>query len=185
MLAFEVAQQLRKQGDQVALLVLLTPSRLIHDVGAFDSMKKDASLPKEISRHLQKVAELSPRERLNYVLRRTKAKTRHLPKAVTYPIRKRVENLLCKIYLRLGWLLPPSLRSPYILQVYFKAMDAYQPEVYPGRVIIYRSTPMWRAITAGDTEVHEVPGNHTDILKEPYVREWAEGLKSYLEQAQA
>ena len=24
-----------------------------------------------------------------------------------------------------------------------------------------------------------------DILKEPYVREWAEGLKSYLEQAQA
>ena len=112
MLAFEVAQQLRKQGDQVALLVLLTPSRLIHDVGAFDSMKKDASLPKEISRHLQKVAELSPRERLNYVLRRTKAKTRHLPKAVTYPIRKRVENLLCKIYLRLGWLLASFASKP-------------------------------------------------------------------------
>ena len=185
MLAFEIAQQLRKQGDQVALLVLLTPSRLIHDVGAFDSLKKDASLPKEISRHLQIVAELSPRERLKYVLQRTKVKTTQLPKAVTYPIRKRVENLLWKIYLRLGWLLPPSLRSPYILQVYFKAIDAYQPEVYPGRVIIYRSTPMWSAITAGDTEVHEVPGNHTDILREPYVREWAEGLRSYLEQAQA
>src|SRR5437763_3447 len=38
-----------------------------------------------------------------------------------------------------GRLLPPALRSPYIIDVYYRALRSYVPQEYPGRVTIFKS----------------------------------------------
>jgi thioesterase domain-containing protein len=101
------------------------------------------------------------------------------------PIRKFVQDKLCRAYLGLGLTLPVSLRSRYVLKMYFKAIDDYRPEPYSGRVVIFRPTPAWRTLITGNAEIREVQGSHTDILREPYLRAWAQELKMCLEQAQS
>src|SRR6266480_8059393 len=43
----------------------------------------------------------------------------------------------------------------------------------------------WRALADNGIEVHEIPGSHLDIVKEPHVGELAKKLGSCLERAQA
>ena len=42
----------------------------------------------------------------------------------------------------------------------------------------------WRALAGGGIEVHEIPGSHLDIVKEPHVQELAKKLSGCLERAQ-
>jgi aspartate racemase len=42
----------------------------------------------------------------------------------------------------------------------------------------------WQKIAAGGLEVHDIPGDHIGILKEPHVRVLAEKLKACLDKAQ-
>jgi thioesterase domain-containing protein len=41
----------------------------------------------------------------------------------------------------------------------------------------------WRALAGGGIEVHEIPGSHLDIVKEPHVGDLANKLRSCLEKA--
>jgi hypothetical protein len=123
---------------------------------------------------------------VSYVFERIEHKVEACFAKLTEPVRNLAETAACKIYVGLGLLLPPRLRSPHILKVYFRAIDDYEPEVSPGRgrVIIFRGTPRWRTFVGSGVEIQDVPGGHWDILKEPHIRVWAERLKSYLEEAQ-
>lgn len=82
-----------------------------------------------------------------------------------------------------------------VRRAYEEAAREYVPRVYPGRVILFRSgeRPLtefcdphkgWSAY-ASQLEIHEIAGNHDDILLEPQVRSVAEQLKACLEQADA
>jgi thioesterase domain-containing protein len=43
----------------------------------------------------------------------------------------------------------------------------------------------WSKVTEAGLEIHDIPGNHGSMLKEPQVRSLAEKLRACLEQAQA
>ena len=181
LVAFEIAQQLRKQSEEVALLVLVAPSRLEDDKSLNIPLNESISVTREISRHMQEIRGLSAPGAFSYVFERARVRF----DSAASPIRKFVQDKLCKACLGLGFTLPASLRSPYILKMYFKAIDDYRPDAYSGRVVIFRPTPAWRTLTTGNAEIREVQGSHTDILREPYVRAWAQELKMCLEQTQA
>ena len=90
-----------------------------------------------------------------------------------------------------GHLIPLKLRGPYILDVYNRALTQYVPKAYPGRVVVFkaadddRDTQHWTQLAPKALELHVVPGNHDDILKDPYVLGWAKKVKAYLDETSA
>lgn len=81
-------------------------------------------------------------------------------------------------------------------QALLYAARFYRPPVYPGRVTLLRarngsqvSTPEalwgWDRVAARGVELHEVPGEHLELLKAPRVAEVAATLQRCLARARA
>jgi amino acid adenylation domain-containing protein len=80
----------------------------------------------------------------------------------------------------------PHLHHPWGVQR--DLADAYQPRIYPGRVVLFKATdPLptvfhafdppevgWRRWAANGCEIHAVAGGHIDMLDEPHVGEISE-----------
>jgi hypothetical protein len=117
-----------------------------------------------------------------YLLQRVKSKAVDSALKIIPPVQK----LAIRTYLGLGRPLPPSLRSRYILEIYFKAIRRYVPELYSGRLTIFQTnvesadTVRWSALARGGADVHHFPGDHRSVLEEPHLQAWAETLKSSL-----
>ena len=73
------------------------------------------------------------------------------------------------------------------------AVRDYAPQVYDGKVTLFWASADlrtsidlvegWRALAGGGIEVHEIPGSHLDIIKEPHVQDLAEKLGACLKRA--
>ena len=68
----------------------------------------------------------------------------------------------------------------------------YAPQAYPGRITYFLSElrkeephGKWHELAVGGLDVHKMPGHHTSMLREPYVRVVAEQLRACLDEAQA
>ena len=186
MVAFEMAQQLRKKGEEVALLFLLDADDPGNEISSSPNGLTNISFRDEILRHLRNLARLGALEKLAYVLVRVRQKITEMPGR----IRKIPKNGVCKIYLAMGCPLPLSLRSYYILEIYDNAHRNYVPQFYPGVAVYIKSEKRasdhqlnYERAIAGGLEVHEIPGGHLDLIQEPYVRVWAEKLKDALQKA--
>jgi thioesterase domain-containing protein len=65
-------------------------------------------------------------------------------------------------------------------------MKNYFPKVYGGRLTIlalkenFRILQPWEKLALGGLDIHEVTGDHQDVLKDPHVKVWAEKLKTFL-----
>jgi aspartate racemase len=189
LVAFEAAQQLKSQGEEVSLLVLLDPSSLSSGKASSSRMPRSPNgftrvtlYYDNIRRHWRHLAALGLHEKLAYILVRVQGKV-HASKLL--------KKVLCKGYVSLGYPLPSSLRSPYILAIYHQAVQDYVPQPYPGWVILFKGATRsydslfdWQKLIVGELEMHEVPGAHLDITKEPYIQCWAETLKACLDKAQ-
>ena len=75
------------------------------------------------------------------------------------------------------------------LEVEYEALTTYVPQVYGGRITLFRARagPLfhffppdmgWTNLAAGGVDVRVVPGSHTTMLAAPYVRVVAEQLKA-------
>ena len=78
-----------------------------------------------------------------------------------------------------------------LYQVYCANIDAmmnYEPKSYPGRITFFRASESlrgspydpvqdWRLLAADGVEVHLMPGNHYNMLREPAVLVLAEWLR--------
>ena len=190
MVAFEMAQQIKNQNETVGFLVLLSPATLQHDrfISHLKQNPSGASTNGRLSRnnfarHLQNLKPLGPQERLTYVLKKVKG-------ATMLWLRESVCEIGEKLYLRLGYPLPPSLRYHHRMNVYTEANRAYVPEVYSGRIVIYKdegcSEPQsWETLAAEGFEIHEVPGDHFSVLAEGNVKIWGKQLSADLHRAQS
>jgi len=192
LVAFEIAQQLKKLNQGVPLLVLLDPvNPRVRPLSAsapmtFRSSTNGKSWVDEISRHRLNLESLKANEKVHYVLERAKGKIMN----ITSPFDKTLKKMAYEACLALGYPIPPSLRSRYILDIYDQTVADYVPEVHLGRLMVFKAAEdcdpdRWERLALGGLEIHEIPGNHTDILKEPYVRGWAELLKIQIDSAQS
>ncbi|HEY7216742.1 MAG TPA: thioesterase domain-containing protein, partial [Candidatus Binatia bacterium] len=181
--AFEMAQQLLKQNDTTSLLVLLDPP-------ALNNCTTGSANSRSVG--------IWAREALNRQLKAIRArgavtdKARGVIKQFAGSIKKQAVRvggkLIIKFSLMFGYLIPLTLRGPYILEVYDRALAQYFPKAYPGRVVVlkaaddHRDVQHWKELVPNALDLHIVPGNHDDVLKNPYVMSWAKKLKIYLDE---
>ncbi len=178
-IAYEMAQQLTKQGEAVSLLALIDPVSLNLSSGSADL---STSFVTRFSGHLTQLEALSLDTKLNYILEKT---------------RKRfvdgIKRTACRVYHLVGLSLPPALQSFYVDKIvygtiYPKARDAYVPQSYPGNAVIFHAEESsydpeldWKKLITGGVEIQNVSGDHLSILAEPHVRLWAEALSTCLQ----
>lgn len=90
-------------------------------------------------------------------------------------------------------LLDESAISPMLRIVYANAQAAYRyvPQNYPNRITLFRAAEQsdsigddptlgWSAV-ASDIQLHQVPGNHLSLLKQPHVQTLAQQLRRCLD----
>ena len=127
--AFEMAQQLRRAGESVDMLVLLAPSPVRPPEGVGRIAANSGTPPVKIgprfgarlSRHWHAFTQLGARQRIAYALRGARNRTARVgAKARVYWRRASLQ-----IHLIMDWELPVELRSPYVLDLYRRALRVY------------------------------------------------------------
>jgi aspartate racemase len=193
--AFEMAHQLRNQGQDVRLLALLDPGvtgngRMSSPISSIlrSSFRTITRFCAGFHRHLHRLALLRPRQKLTYLWRGVRWRV----EAKIQKIETAIKKIVCSFYLAIGRRLPPGLRVFYFVQVSRRALQEYVPQVYPGRVIVFPTEEMtkdarsqWERLAGGGVEFHVVPGSHSNVLTETNVRLWAKKLRTCLDAAQA
>jgi aspartate racemase len=178
--AYEMAQQLLAQGQQVGLLALL-------DVGAwgfYDTLPKREyyrlvilSWLRRIKFHSGNLVALPMSGKLTYL--RQKEKT----------IKRRINNRRFQKnyfkYLDSSHGLPRALQN--VKKCNFLAAKLYRPKPYAGRITVFQATDRlshpidpqitWKHLALGGVDAFEVPGDHLTLVDEPHVQVLAEKLK--------
>ena len=178
--AFEMAQQLARDGEEVPLLFMLDPPGKLRE--------PSPSARERLREHVVELGRLGPRGKVGYLLRAIHMFGRQQYWRTRDAINASVERLRWKACLGRGTLLPPSLRSPYILDLYRHALRVYAPSRYSGRVLIFRRGTMpyrppmdWMDLTTCEIQVYDAAREHTDLTKEPHVSVWAARLRESLD----
>ena len=178
--AFEMARQLTIEGDEVALLFMLDPPGYPQSPPGRD----------QVRRLLDDMAPLGLGGKLAYLLQRLRTAVSSFLGARKARIVGRIATWRSQACVRSGRLLPPSLRSRYILDVYRRALRSYVPQSYAGRATIvkgdgicYRPPYDWMVLLTGELETHAKPGGHMDMTKEPHVAAWAATLKDAIDRS--
>jgi len=181
LIAFEMAQQLQQQEQEMALLVLL-------DSGAPRGqlpVPSDPSMAVEAAHHPP-----------NHSMHRLGEKFQTVRWTAKERLLKDAKTATCEVYHRIGKPLPPSLQTFYVDQVvygkiYPKAHRNYVPQSYSGRVVYLKSEDPrervagWKKLVPQGLEVRSVPGNHFSMLAEPHLKSLAQTLKECLAGARA
>lgn len=179
--AFEMAQQLYAQGAEPALLVLFDASApgSVQRVGTTDKLRgfwqrlRDQGVP--------------------YLVRKVALKGDHWRQQLV----KRSRDIASYCYRLAGSDLPVRLRYYQVQEAHSRTMARYKIQRYPGKIIVMRAVergylgmellgtredPMlgWGALAGGGLEIHDVPGEHGNVLNEPHVRTVAEELETVL-----
>ncbi len=191
-IGFEMAQQLQRQGEKVALLALF--DTVLEDTEAlsyFASLsglemfrRKAAFWGRRISFHVVNLVKLSAKEKVAYVRKATKT------------LRRRFRSRIWKRRFNPETFVPGATQDVLKLvnETNNLAAKRYEPRVYPGAAVLFRATDqkivgpndpeeIWRHLAAGGLTVHPVPGDHLTLLGEPNVQFLAEKLKVCLEEA--
>ena len=191
LIAFEIAHQLKKAGEDVALLAILEPGPLRTCGPAQSDMVTDnrgyTETPGErVSRHINKLKTLGMVHAVNYVSERVWGAIIDW----TRPASTFTKKVVCGLCLRYGLTLPVLVRSFHILGVYRRARKDYEVQAYPGRITLfarelpYVSPSTWDGFATDGVQIHQVTGGtHTSILEQPHLEDWAEKLKKSLKVA--
>jgi aspartate racemase len=161
LVALEMARRLAEKQEEVRALILVDTYL---PVG-----KKGQSL-------LGKFFGLSTEQKLAYLKKRSTRYARG--------IKRRIDAIS----------LPQSIKD--VREACAVAEKQYLPKVYGGRVVLFRASEKalrglddpqegWRKYAAGGIEVHEIDGDHGNILNEPQVKQLAVEMRARLEKAQA
>ncbi|HVG18515.1 MAG TPA: amino acid adenylation domain-containing protein, partial [Blastocatellia bacterium] len=179
--AFEMAQQLRKEGQEVALLALFDSRMSVTGHGATDCREDEARAAAafliDLARMFKKDVEitdefrrLGPTDLEEYIFD-------HLRRLSIVPSDtdlKQVRNLL------------------RVFKSNRRALKTYRPQFYTGASLLVRAdeatggpphdpTLGWGRFLGPALEVCEVPGNHYTMMAAPHVGRVAEKLKGFLD----
>jgi len=158
-IAFEMAQQLRRRGHAVALLVLLDTAMRREDWQLDDASYWHWRYQDELALNWDALRRLNGDEQVEYIVEQLEASG--------------------DVPLDLRYLDRPKQRQTLKLEKRnVEALLKYTPQVYPGRVTLLRSsterpdfgndtTLGWGRLAAEGVEVYEIPAKHRDFLEHP------------------
>ncbi len=176
--AYEMAQRLTAEGEQVAMLALID-SPLPSPGSRLDALYRFVT---RSGHHLRGLLRTPRGQRMDYLRARLESLRRRRQEEAVPLAELPAETALVEEY----W---GPIRSAYM-----RTLPAYVPEPYAGRIVMFlgRETSMgrirdprraWRRLAAGGAELHVVPGDHTNMLREPHVRVLAKELGRCLDAA--
>jgi amino acid adenylation domain-containing protein len=182
--AFEMAQQLRRLGREVPLLVLV-------DTGAPAFLKKimqadDAVLLTILANQFTQYS-MSEHE-----LRGLTASLRPLgpDDQLQFVVNYFVDNDLIGAALDMDYARDFLQRHLRVFRARVRVTQGYEPEVYDGRITLFRAsdeppelmgldaTKGWGELATAPVQVHIVPGNHQTMGLDPHVAKLAERLQA-------
>jgi amino acid adenylation domain-containing protein len=170
--AYEMAQQLEAQGQQVSLLALMDARPSLDDAAPLDEITLLINFAHDLGLSVDglklstdELAKLNAEELLNYVLQRA-IEAGIVPQDIQLAHARRLFE---------------------VFKLNVQAMQSYRPQPSSMRVTLLKAgeqraketsdeTMGWGALTSGEVEIHTVPGSHFTIVREPYVRSLAEQL---------
>jgi aspartate racemase len=196
--AFEMAKQLIGQGHKIALLAnfnaisptYVHPSNRTIIADEMQVNGRTKSISDKVS-HLRKLELLSFKEKLVYLLKLLKRRSwNQLKNTLWNPnTQYKMRGLLYKLCHTLGRPLPEAIAKLYLWETNAQMVRAYKPQLYPGRMIIFRSPGIyqdphlgWSGLLGG-IETCDISGEHQyprQIMIEPFVQLLAEELRNYV-----
>jgi oxalate---CoA ligase len=175
LMAFEVAQQLVAAGETVGMLGMLDTWQLGH----IRHLETVHSRGQKITRRARKA--LVHISRLAAGPNRVSYFQTYIIARLSRGFRSFLFGSILPRYLRSGRPLPRILRRPADINMF--AAGRYAAKSYAGRITMFRATrgialddPRygealgWQNIAERGVEIHEVPGTHRDMLREPNVQ---------------
>ena len=189
LVAFEMARQLKEQGQDVPLLVVVdagAPAFLRKAIQADDAVLltilanefvRYSLKDEELKGMLAELRQLDSEGQLRYVMKyfmQSDAAAAHVEPHYAFQFLQR--------HLR-------------VFRTRVNVSGNYVPRVYPGRVTLFRSSEEppemvgldpgkgWGELSTEPVEIHVVPGNHATMGLEPHVRVLAERLRSCIDDA--
>jgi thioesterase domain-containing protein/acyl carrier protein len=186
-IAFEMARQLKGQGQEIGLLALLDSYPVGHTklTVQHDSSKRELRhYLRKVGAHIANMRTLPLTEKFGYLI----DKSQYLP----IRIKSRIWRTIYRSYQSLGQEVPRALRD--VEEFNWLAAREYTPHFYDGQITLFWASKDlrakfdllegWQSLALGGMEVHEVPGTHLDMIKEPHVDELAKKVDQCLLRAQ-
>lgn len=177
--AFEIAQQLLKQGHKVNLLAILDS---IAPSSKFQSPLFSYKITfYKILFVLSKALNLNSKDKLKYILERFKW---------------RVNNISYKLYSDSGNSMPPELQYVHGEEFSKHLLKKYNSSIYPGRIVLFRSNKMiaeqcfgsdmgWSQFAKEGVDTYNLPGHFGELRSESNIHFLAEHLKRCINIAMA
>jgi aspartate racemase len=181
--AFEMAQQLQAQGQEVALLVL------------FNTFTSDAiqRLPlwQRFSSHLIALLQKGPA----FAINKTQGKITWLRNRYQENLKNRRMEMAIKSVQTSERILSYQERHLPVAQAHLKADETYIPKTYSGKVILFQTEgdlippegysidPQWGwgKFAGGGLEIYVVPGRHNSVFTDANIPAQAETLRACLD----
>ncbi|MFN6558746.1 MAG: amino acid adenylation domain-containing protein [Nostoc sp. ChiSLP01] len=169
LVAFEMAQQLSRQGEQIALLALLDscPPSLISKEPIDNAALLVELFKDRLDLCLEQLRQFELEEQLIYIVEQAKQK-----------------NIVLEGF--------DVAQAPHLLkisQINAQAAQNYKPQYYSGSIVLFKASETDADLEYNWGELVEhiktdiVPGNHQDMVSPPYVQTLVQKLQKFIEQA--
>jgi thioesterase domain-containing protein len=203
LVAFEMARQLRQQGQEVGIVALIDTHN-----NAYASMMPKTKLVyynirfvlQRLVHHARRLGGLGSVDRKNYLVGRVRSMRSHLrgfASIITGGSRTQVVGSPAP-----GIAFDDAMHGGFhrtlmrVVEANLEAQRNFVPKVYEGSVTLFKAAnPLvepyqdrhfgWGPVVRGDIDAYVVPGEHADITEEPRVRILASLLEACLRKAQA
>jgi amino acid adenylation domain-containing protein len=167
-MAYEIARQLREQGETVSLLALFDCQNPVW--GEEQSLKNSTRIRfSKIKHHLKTTFSNNSKSSLPLWRKRMTDRLNRIKRArrVSLAEREGSQNETLPI-------------DDVLEDTLFHAVNRYRPVTCPGPVTVFQckdrpadiyfnSAESWRTVVAGEMRVYEIPGNHRSMFLEPNV----------------
>ena len=172
-IAYEVARQLRAEGDEVALLAMFDG----HNQAYYKNPFLDGRYTGRIKHHLANILQADVREGSAYILDRLEE------------ARRKLERTLWQLSSEQGNNPGGKLRNTDA--IIHPAFHRYEPKPYPGKMVLFQSSDWpsgayfdfelgWKDLVQGSIEFHRIPGDHPSMFRQPNVDLLAKKLRDSL-----
>jgi amino acid adenylation domain-containing protein len=156
LVAYEMAQQLRAQGEETALLALL-------DTKLWQLTEENA--PDDPDRHINRMRKMNVGQRAWYVIG-----------GVGRRVYRYYRRFRVTMSVRAFHRLPKNLRKFHYFPLFAQATREYKLEPYPGDALFISEKDSsdeqilnWTPLIQGGIEMYEIPVGHFDLVVEPHV----------------
>ncbi|WP_295621674.1 non-ribosomal peptide synthetase [Chamaesiphon sp. GL140_3_metabinner_50] len=180
LIAFEIAQQLQAEGQEIELLALVDPTSPNLTSTDLDSATTRTPLLAKTIFHFKTFLNLTARKKIDYVWQR-----------LYWNLTLGNINLFYKVYLRY---IKRSLSEFRLINVYwanYLTQYSYMPKPYSGKIILFQCEEIevgsqqntqsrWELFASDGVDIVPVIGSHADLMEEPNVRVLSTKFKRYL-----